>query len=54
MAIGHLRTNQERDRERSRAWHHQRRARGVCSNAPCERKVTEINPRTGQPYWACP
>lgn len=42
----------EADRIRSRGWHQARRARGVCSDAPCTRKP-EINPRTGEPFWAC-
>lgn len=42
----------EQDRERSRGWHQRRRARGVCSNAPCERRP-DLNPKTGLPYWRC-
>ena len=34
------------DRERSRGWHHARRARGICGNAPCTNRP-ELNPRTG-------
>jgi hypothetical protein len=42
----------EADRERNRGWHHARRARGICGNAPCTKRP-ELNPRTGQPYWFC-
>lgn len=45
--------NQAESRERSRQWHQQRRARGVCCQAPCTNPATAINPRTGAPYWAC-
>jgi ribosomal protein L37AE/L43A len=40
----------EAARERSRAWHHQRRARGVCGKCP---QPPDINARTGEPYWYC-
>ena len=39
------------DRERSRSWHHKRRARGICHS--CPKESTDINPRTGQPFWKC-
>jgi ribosomal protein L37AE/L43A len=34
----------------SRAWHDQRRARGVCGKCP---QPPDINARTGEPFWYC-
>lgn len=39
-------------RARVRDWHHQRRARELCCQAPCTNRP-EINPRTGERFWAC-
>lgn len=39
-------------RLRSAAWHQQRRARGLCSQAPCPNRP-DVNPRTGVPFWKC-
>lgn len=39
-------------RDRSRAFWEQRRARGLCCAPHC-RNTPATNPKTGLPYWRC-